>query len=258
MSNYLGTEYPDDVPSFFMIQDAYPSCDKSVFLDLHNYGQGWQVDPYCYIHIKNVECGWIMPKKPYAWLDETGAKVDAPDPLPTEGTKGTGYPKPVTDPEYVAEMGGVAGEDVNGDPVVVPGIGLSYGEGCEVSRHVDIHIEVAGPYDHGAVPTSALVPDADWVTLDLSDYDVDPADGIIKINELECMEILLMQIPNCKMIWVHIWVHLQDIDEDDLGLHYFDETIPAEAKWDHWPTNAYQKDYVEFDMAFELLQIPIP
>ena len=258
VSNHSGTEFPDDVPTFFMIQDAWPCCDKSEFIDLHNYGQGFQKQPYCYIHIKNVECGWVMPKKPYKWImcdPVTGCvEVAAPANPPAEGTKGTGYPKPVTEPEYVAECGGVAGEDVNGDQVVVPGVGCDFGENCEVSRHVDIHLEVAGPYDHGAVPTSVDVPDADWTAIDLTAYDLDPADGVIKINELECIEILLKQIPNCKMIWLHVWCHLQDIDEDDLGLHYFDENIPAEAKWDHWPTNAIQKDYVEFDMAFELLQ----
>jgi predicted ribosomally synthesized peptide with SipW-like signal peptide len=263
VSNYLGTEFPDDAPTFFMVSDALPSCDKSVFLDLHNYGQGWQTDPFCYIHIKNLECGWVMPKKPYAWLDDNGDKVDPPAVVPDEGDLGQGYPKPVTEPEYRAELGGVVGEDVDGNPVTVVGLGLDFGEGCEVSRHVDIHIEVAGPYVHGRYPTSVDVPDADWKALDLSDYDNDPEDGVIKINELECEEILLKQLPNCKMIWVHIWCHLQDFDEEDAydqGLipdTYFDESIPEEAKWDHWPTNAYQKDYVMFDMAFELLQNPI-
>jgi len=262
VSNYLGTEYPDDVPTFFMVQDAYPCCDKSIFLDLHNYGQGFQVDPYCYIHIKNVECGWIMPKKPYAWLDDACNKVAAPGTIPAEGTKGTGYPRPVTEPEYVAECGGVAGEDEDGNPVTVAGMG-EFGETCAVSRHVDIHIEVAGPYDHGDVPTSSAVPDADWTAIVLTAYDDDPDDGVIKINELECEEILLKQIPNCQMIWVHIWCHLQDYDEEAayadgvIDTTYFDEDYP-EAKWDHWPTNAYQKDYVEFDMAFELLQTPVP
>lgn len=260
VSNYLGTEYPDDAPTFYTIMDALPCCDKSIFLDLHNYGRGWQTNPYVYLHIKNLSCGWVMPKKPYAWLDETGAKVDPPATVPTVGTMSTGYPRPVTEPEYVAEMGGVVGELVDGTPVVVPGMG-EYGENCEVSQHVGvIFIEVAGPYEHDEVPTSADVPAADWRSVDISGYDDDPADGIIKLNELVCHEIELGQIPACQKIWLHMSMHLQDYDEDDALVNgditeaYFDDSIPSEAKWDHWPSNAYQSDFMEFDMAFELLQ----
>jgi len=264
VSNYQGVEYPDDAPKFYMITDAYPCCDKSVFLDLHNYGQGFQVAPYAYLHIKNLSCGWVMPKQPYAWLDVDGKKVTAPASPPAEGYRGTGYPRPVTEPEFVAECGGVAGELENGTPVEVAGMG-EYGEGCEVSNHVGvIGIYIAGPYDHDAAPmTSATVPAADWRLLDLSKYDDDPADEVIKINELVCEEISLGVIPNCQKIWVHISLHLQDYDEEAaladgvIGTTYFAETYP-EAKWDHWCTNAYQKDYMEFDMAFELLQIMVP
>ena len=263
VSNNLGVEYPDDAPKFYMITDALPCCDKSVFLDLHNYGQGFQADPYAYLHIKNLDCGWVMPKKPYAWLDADDKKVDPPDPLPSTGDFGTGYPRPVTEPEFVAECGGVAGELANGTAVTVVGMG-EYGETCEVSKHVGvIKIEVAGPYTHDEIPTSADVPAADWKLVDLTDYDDDPEDGVIKINELVCEEILLAQIPACKKIWVHMSLHLQDYDEEDaytdgvIDTTYFAETYP-EAKWDHWPTNAYQKDYMEWDMAFELLQTKVP
>ena len=46
-----------------------------------------------------------------------------------------------------------------------------------------------------------------------------------------------------------IELHFPDIDEDDLGFHYFDDTNPAEAKFDHWPTNAYMGDKCTFDMV---------
>ena len=266
VSNHLGVEYPDDAPTFYMVSDALPCCDKSVFLDLHNYGQGFQADPYAYLHIKNLDCGWVMPKKPYAWLNAACAKVTTglPDPLPSEGDLGTGYPRPVTEPEYVAECGGVAGELANGTAVEVDGMG-EYGENCEVSQHVGvIGIYVAGPYAHDAAPmTSAAVPAGDWTLLDLSEYDNDPADDVIKINELVCEEVYLGQIPACNKIWVHISLHLQDYDEEAayadgvIDTTYFAETYP-EAKWDHWPTNAYQKDYMQWDMAFELLQTQVP
>jgi hypothetical protein len=58
-------------------------------------------------------------------------------------------------------------------------------------------------------------------------------------------------------------LHFQDFDEEDayeeglIPTTYFDEDYP-EAKWDHWPTNAMQKDGVMFDIAFELLQNQVP
>jgi len=51
---------------------------------------------------------------------------------------------------------------------------------------------------------------------------------------------------------VRIELHFPDIDEDDLGYHYFDEGNPSEAKWDHWPTNAYMGDRCIFDLVFKL------
>jgi len=63
----------------------------------------------------------------------------------------------------------------------------------------------------------------------------------------------------CETAWgkgvyrkVRIELHFPDIGEDDLGYHYFDENIPAEAKWDHWPTNAYMGDQCIFDIIFKL------
>ena len=53
----------------------------------------------------------------------------------------------------------------------------------------------------------------------------------------------------CKLL---IRLHFPDIDEDDLGLHHFNESIPEEAKWDHWPTNAYMGDMCVFDIEFLL------
>jgi len=317
VSDYLGQVYDGEtVPAMFQITDAWPSCDKSIFFDLHNEGQGFQKIPYAYIHIKNVECGWVMPKTAYKWINcdpATGECIVATPPAdpPFPGDQGVGLPKPVNEPEYVAECGGVVGEDRYGNPVTVTGIGCCYGEDCELARHVDVHIEVAGPYPNDVYPTSETVPDADWVSLDLTAYDDDPDDGVIKMNELDCEEILLAQIPNCNKIWVHIWMHLQDIDEDvalsfagvdndgdgaidedgrgcvgdtpdfdddndglidedpaidanggppsgDPDGGYFDANNAHEAKWDHWVTNAIQKDKVHFDMAFELLQNPVP
>jgi hypothetical protein len=56
-----------------------------------------------------------------------------------------------------------------------------------------------------------------------------------------------------------IRLHAQDFDEEDafaqglIPTTYFDETYP-EAKWDHWPTNAYMGDICQFDMKFTMNQ----
>jgi hypothetical protein len=267
VSNYLGTHYngDDNIPVFWEIEDAWPCCDKSVFFDLENVGQGFQVQPWVYVHFKNFDCYWVQPKD-YStiWVDEDGNIVDEPANAPGPGQPQgdlPDFPKPLTEPEYVAELGGIAGEDADGNTVVVPGLGLCYGESCQLAEHIGIiHIEIAGPYPDTEKPaTSAEVPAADWEVLDLSDYDANH-DGVIKLNELECQQVELCQLPCNEGIWVHISLHFQDFDEEDayaqglIPATYFDETIPAEAKWDHWPTNAMQKDGLMFDISFELLQ----
>ena len=274
VSNYLGQEYNGDtIPTFFEVTEAWPCCDKSVFFDLENWGQGFQVQPWLYMHIKNFECGWVYPKLLYKWIDcDNGDCIEVDAPPPPEGytewlrgMQGTGLPKPVTEPEYVAECGGIAGELDDGTIQRVPGIGCCYGDSCQLPEHIGvIAIEIAGPWPHAdKPPTSADVPNDAWRDIDLSPYD-ENNDGVIKLDELECNEIELIQLPNCNGIWVHVALHFQDFDEEDAfaqGLipdTYFDENGTHEWKWDHWPTNAMQNDLLYFDMAFELLQNQVP
>jgi len=265
LSDHLGQEFQSATatcPAMFHVTDAIPCCSKDVKIDLHNEGQGFQFEPHVYLHIKNLDCGWVVPKQVYAWLDVDAAGdpivVDPPAGTWNPGDQGTGLPKPVNEPEFVAECGGIAGEDINGDPVIVPGIGLCYGEDCQLARHISIEIRIAGPYPCTEMVTAAEVPSGDWVTLDLAQYDTDPANDIIKLNELDCVEIDLGPLPYSTKIWVNFVTHLQDIPEAYFGMNYFDETLYEEAKWDHWPTNALQKDSLHFDMAFELFQNPLP
>jgi predicted ribosomally synthesized peptide with SipW-like signal peptide len=235
----------DEVPAFIQYEGAWPCSDKSYFIDLENWGQGVQFVPWAYVHFKNVECYWVYPKLLYMWVNEAGEEVPAPPPPEGydkwhEGLQGQGYPKPVTEPEYVAEYGGIAGEKADGTLQEVPGIG-PFGENCELKEHVDVAIEVCGPWPHADKPLPSL--QLPWRTVWTG-----------KLVDLECQEIELMQIPNCNGMWVHIIFHLQEPCEEDFDMDYFDETIPSEAKWNDWVTNAMQKDGVHFDMAFELLQ----
>ena len=250
-----GIEYDDpDVPAVFEIDDGWPCCYKEMMVDLHNAGDHEQVAPMVHLHIKNVDCEWAMPKIPYKWIiceDLNGGPGGC-----IEADENTPGAKPVTEPEFVAECGGIVGEDKDGNPITVPGIGCCYGENCQLSKHVDVTIWTS-PDDNGT-------PTGTWTEVDLSDYDADQS-GMIKMDELECHQIPLALLPGCNTIWVKVVLHLQDVDEDDLiaaqvladpgtGYGYVDATDVAEAKWDHWPTNALMYDRMNFDMAFELLQ----
>lgn len=246
VSDYAGTEYNgDEVPAFIQYTGAWPCSDKSYFVDLENWGQGSQFVPWAYIHVKNLECCWVVPKLLYMWVDEDGNEVAAPA-RPgggdwVEDDQGTGFPKPVTEPEYVAEYGGLAGELDDGTLVVVDGIG-SFGEGCELAEHIGVVIEVAGPWPHEDKPPASL--DLNWRRLFSG-----------KLADLECEQLELGQIPNCNGIWVHIVFHLQELPEEYFGEDYFPGTT---SKWNDWVTNAMQKDGVHFDIAFELLQNKVP
>jgi predicted ribosomally synthesized peptide with SipW-like signal peptide len=257
VSDYLKNEYQgDEVPAFLQYSDAWPCSDKSFYIDLENWGQGSQKVPWAYIHFKNMDCGWNWPKNLWRMVlcdPDTKECIDEMTEVEWEGLTdaekethlAAGW-KPVNEPEYVAECGGVAGEDEDGNPVEVPGIGC-YGDCCELPKHIFVLIYKAGPWPHEEKP-------------EYNDNTID-WDLIFQgyLDELDCKEFELGQIPNCNGIWLHISFHLDDFDEEDAyaeGLipdTYFNETGP-ESKWDHWPTNALQKDYVEFDMAFELIQ----
>jgi len=245
VSDQSMTEYNgDQVPAFIQYTGAWPCSDKSYFMDLENWGQGVQFVPWAYLHVKNLECVWVYPKLLYMWVDVDGNEVAAPAPPAggwVEGVQGTGFPKPVTEPEYVAEYGGIAGELDDGTLVVVDGIG-SFGEGCELAEHIGVLIQIAGPWPHESKPPVSL--DLDWTTV---------FEG--KLNTLECQQFELGQIPNCNGIWVHIVFHLQELPEEYFALDYFPGTT---SKWNDWVTNAMQADGVHFDMAFELLQSKVP
>jgi predicted ribosomally synthesized peptide with SipW-like signal peptide len=274
ISDEFGNEYNGEtVPEIWRVDTGWPCCSKDRSFDIHNAGENEQQAPIVYLHFKNIECDWLWPKIVYLYvLCDDGECVDELTPEEWDALTDdeqdalleAGY-KPVTEPEYVAECGGVAGEDADGEPVEVPGIGC-LGEDCTLSRHVDVTIRIAGPYTGADTPaTAAAVPEGDWDILDLDEFDDDPENDIIKLNELECEQIELGPLPGCYTFWVNVSLHLQDIDEDDLidegvltdpgtGYGWFDDTKDAEAKWDHWPSNALQADVMFFDLAFELLQ----
>ena len=209
--------YDTPVPAIVTGNNFMPECmDKSFHFDLHNVGDYDQGTGYVYMHFKNLV------------FEDTGK----------------------TEPENVAELGGVIGELEDGTIITLPGanaLGLNWGTGAggELAEHLRVLIF-----------TSPTGDDLSWVPLDLSAYDLND-DAHIKLDELVCNQILLGTLASDEEMFVYVSIMLQDIDEDDLGYSYFDATIAAERKWEDWPTNALQNDKVTFDISFELFQFPV-
>jgi hypothetical protein len=134
------------------------------------------------------------------------------------------------EPENVAELGGKHGQKM------VPGLGVR----CDMEKHIEFEIWYG--------KTGAMTQ------VDLSAYDAN-GDGKIKMDEIECEQILIDQLPQCgEEFIVNFMFMLQDVPEEYYNLDIFDETDPHEVKWNWWPTNCYQGDTVSFDILFELLQ----
>jgi len=237
VSDYMGVEYEDpNVPAVIQIDNAWPCCTKDYYVDLHNAGEGDQFVPYAYLHIKNLEC--------YGVLDKFGNAKNEPERAAEEGLTPVGESKDGA-PVYACQDPTKPASATN------PPLLGEYGENCTLSKHIDLQIF----WSNEQVQRSDNV--THWTQLDLSRYDTN-GDGIIKIDEIVCKQLELGQIPSCNKLWLDFKFHLQDVDEDSLGFHLFDETNPIEVKFDHWVTNALQNDGMKFDMAFELLQNKVP
>ena len=125
------------------------------------------------------------------------------------------------EPERVAEFGGKVGQEM------VTGLG----ERCDMEQHLGVEILWG--------TTGAMTP------VDLSLYDAN-GDGVIKMGELECEQLLIGQLPQCgEEYLIRIGFILQDVE---------DPTWPGDPKFAYWPTNCYQGDTVSWDILFELLQ----
>jgi hypothetical protein len=136
-------------------------------------------------------------------------------------------PEDNPEPENVAQWGGKHGQKQ------VPGLG----EACDMEKHMElVNINWNG------------------TPVDISQYDLN-GDGKVKMDEIECNQILIAQLPACGEVFeVNFEFMLQDVPEEYYDLDIFDESDPHEIKWNWWPTNRYQGDKLTFDILFELLQ----
>jgi predicted ribosomally synthesized peptide with SipW-like signal peptide len=188
-----------------------------------------------FIHFKDYECFNVPPKvNPYP----DGGSAFWP------AGESTGYLCPVTgdlkpEPELVAEFGGKV------DCTWVDGVGGPLGDTCSMLAALEI-----------------------IVTDEAGDIIIGPA----LLGDLYCQEIYLFDLVPCEARTIYLWFHLYQFTEEDFGYNYFltpeelgidpaTDPIAYEAalmhwiKFNDWPSWAYMKDAVSFNMEFDVLLI---
>jgi predicted ribosomally synthesized peptide with SipW-like signal peptide len=214
------------MPTLVKVENIMPECsDKSTHFDLTNVGEGDQKYGLAYIHVKNVVCEDVEKTEP-----ELAAEL-AQTPIAE-----------VCDADGTCRMVYAATDNTKpGSATNLPLLG-EFGEGCELSEHV--RVAIFWSETEGGVQTQ----------VDLSEYDTDPQDGHIKMNEIECQQIFIADLFQGDTIYVEFDVMLQDVEEEDLDPSL--NLIPGGkgTKFNDWPTNALQRDKMSFDISCELLQ----
>lgn len=155
-----------------------------------------------------------------------------------------------SEPEIAAEMGRTPiGESYDGTFIYAdPPLGYGWGTlNGALADHISVNI-LTGPDPF---------PGGTFTQLDLSAYDAN-GDGVIKLSELVCEQVLIGELDSGETIYVWVSLWLQDVPEGTLGYNLFhSNSHPEEAKWEDWPTNALMNDQVTFDISFELFQFEL-
>jgi hypothetical protein len=225
------------------------SVDK--FIDLYNWGECQGGDLWMHIkHVLSEEAGTklhlgdeyvydgVTPGSVVPWVPDGYRIAVPPEPF------GPGVWS--SEPEKIAEVGdGMVGQ-IYIPPMDPRCMGEDYASG--IADHLSIVIEVCDDLLDG------ILDDAD----DNGDGQIDATEYAAhqwfvitslsgKLVDIECNKNWLGFLPTQQRTWIHMFVHLQQID---------DPTWPGDPQLRWWRTNALQGDTAEWDMLWELITDP--
>ena len=228
-----------------------PCKSVDFWIDVFNWGecQGGDV----YLHFKDVvstEDGTkLFMGEEYIFDNE--ASLGAPVPAGYRPGSPVGPLTWSSEPEKISEFGGGWVDQVwvpIDDPMCM---GPDYASG--ISEHLGVVVEVAVDPNWPTYCTYDKLVDADTN----GDGTIDPAERAAatwkpvdslcgKLNEIECNKNLLGFLPTQQFGWIHVVVHLQQID------------CPGwpDEQTKYWRTNALQGDMATWSMMFELITDP--
>jgi hypothetical protein len=241
---------------------AVPCISQDFWIDIFNWGECQGAKAYMHIkNVRSVEAG-VKNHAGEDWVYDGVTQNTAPIPNGYDiqtGVEPVGANVWSSEPEKISEVGqGFVGQIwIRGDDDNL--LGEDYASG--IADHLDVIVVTY------VDPTTGFLVDID-----------DNGDGTIqdteeaahgselvtifsgKLVDIECVKELLGFLETQAYGWIHVDVHLQQIEAwetDPSTGEFMDPTTPSNCPWPepqrrYWPTNALQGDYAMWDMLFEL------
>jgi hypothetical protein len=247
----------DPVGAKLTYTHGVPSISTDFWVDIYNWGECQGAEAYMqFKHVESVEAG----TKRHDSIDWVYA-VDAAgvfDYRAATGSEPIGAGVWSSEPEKISEVGGGLVGQIQILPTDDNLLGEDYASG--ISEHLDVLVVTY-------VDANGFLVDVD----DNGDGVISPAEQTAHASELEIIysgkmdgmiltKVLLGKLDTQEFGWIHITVHLQQIEAfetDENGAFKTDPTTGDLLPWPEpqrmwWPTNALQGDYCTWDMLFEL------
>jgi predicted ribosomally synthesized peptide with SipW-like signal peptide len=247
----------DPVGPKLVYTHAVPCVSQDFWIDIFNWGECQGATAY--MHIKNVdsvEWGQKLHDTIRYVYKETSAGVFEYVAFNDPEPQGSGVWS--SEPEKISEVGdGMVGQ-IYIRPDDANLLGEDYASG--IADHLDVLVVT---YVNAQGFLVDIDDDGDGVIQD--DEEAAHASELVtifsgKLKDIECVKKALGFLPTQQYGWIHVDVHLQQIEayetDPDTG-EFLDPGTPSNHPWPEpqrkwWPTNALQGDYATWDMLFEL------
>ena len=248
----------DPIGAKLQYTHAVPCISQDFWIDLFSWSKCQGANVYMKIkNVDSVEAGYKTHGSNYLYDGTTVLGGGIPDGY-VVGTDPTGAGIATSEPELIAEEGGGEfGQCVVGlnDPAktwqenlaLSQGLGVDYASG--ISEHLGVTVKVCDDGADGILDDADTGEGADTA----GDGVIGPAEQAAhnwvtitafsaKLCTLNGVKVLLGFLESQTYAWIHVDVHLQQIEDTNWG----------DYQTRYWPTNALQGDKATWDMLFEL------
>ena len=249
VSDLLINGMNDPIPAKIQYVHGAPCKSVDFWVDAYNWGECQGGD--LYMHFKHVVS------------EEAGTKLHFGQRYVYDGVSSLGPPIPddyrialpgepagpdvwSSEPEKISEVGdGMVGQ-IYIPPMDPRCLGEDYASG--ISEHLSVYVEVCDDGMDGILDDADDNGDGVIDAVEKAAHEWVPIPSLCdKLFLIECQKNHLGFLPTQQMAWIHIDLHLQQLE---------DPTWPGDPQLRFWRTNALQGDKATWDMLFELVTDP--